>query len=218
MSGRPPYGGACCAVRASSLRAVGGWNEHTVTEDTDLTLRLVLSGQRVRYDVHAVDEEEAVVTVRRYWTQRYRWARGHQQAWREFRSAVWRSPRLSMLEKLETTMFLLTFHLPVVALTGVGLLASGVYGSGGLRDETAAVLWTLLMLGPMLELSTGLLLAGAPRRKAWLLLFFLPLFAVSMLLCSKAWIDGVLGRRYTWVKTARSADPERPVPQPAVRS
>ena len=36
----PAYGGANCAVRASSLRALGGWNEDSVTEDTDLTLRL----------------------------------------------------------------------------------------------------------------------------------------------------------------------------------
>jgi hypothetical protein len=37
----PAYGGANCAVRTSSLRAVGGWNPRSVTEDTDLTLRLL---------------------------------------------------------------------------------------------------------------------------------------------------------------------------------
>ena len=207
----PAYGGACCAVRTASLRAVHGWNEHTVTEDTDLTLRLLLSGQRVRYDVTAVDEEEAVVTVRRYWTQRYRWARGHQQAWREFRGAVWRSRRLSALEKIETTtMFLLSFHLPVFALAGLGLLLTGAIGAGGALGQASSVLWTLLLLGPLLELSSGLLLAGAPRRKAWLLLFFLPLFALSMALCTKAWLDGVLGRPYTWAKTKRSGDQDAP--------
>ena len=33
----PAYGGANCAVRTSSLRAMGGWNPESVTEDTDLT-------------------------------------------------------------------------------------------------------------------------------------------------------------------------------------
>ncbi len=202
----PAYGGACCAVRTSSLLAVQGWNENTVTEDTDLTLRMLLTGQRVRYDVTAVDEEEAVVTLRGYWTQRYRWARGHQQAWREFRSAVWRSRRLSLLEKIETTMFLLTFHIPVLAIVGLALLLTGAVGGGGALDEAAAVLWTMLMLGPMLELGAGLLLSRAPRRKALLLPFFLPLFVVAMALCTKAWVDGILGRRYTWAKTARSGD------------
>lgn len=214
----PAYGGACCAVRTSSLVAVGGWNEDSVTEDTDLTLRLLLSGQRVRYDVTAVDEEEAVVTIRRYWTQRYRWARGHQKAWREFRGAVWTSRRLTVPEKLETTMFLLGFHLPALAIVGVGLLVTGTLGIGGILDQATAVLWTLLMLGPMLELSTGMLLAGSPRRKAWRLVFFLPLFLLSMALCAKAWVDGILGRPYSWVKTARSgdADPVRADPGAAV--
>lgn len=207
----PAYGGACCAVRTSSVRAVGGWNEHTVTEDTDLTLRMALTGQRVCYDVTAVDEEEAVITLHRYWVQRYRWARGHQQAWRDFRGAVWRSRRLSVLEKIETTMFLLVFHLPVLAIVGLGLLIAGFAGVGtlgGVVDQAIAVLWTLLLLGPMLELSTGLLLSGAPRRKALVLVFFLPLFFLSMALCAKAWVDGMLGRPYTWAKTARSGDPD----------
>ena len=209
----PAYGGACCAARTTSLRAVDGWNEGTVTEDTDLTLRMALTGQRVCYDVTAVDEEEAVTTLRRYWTQRYRWARGHQQAWRDFRGAVWRSRRFTLLEKVETTMFLLVFHLPALALVGVGLLIAGFFGLATpptQLDDATAVVWTLLLLGPVLELSTGLLLTRAPKRKAFLLVFFLPLFTVSMLLCTKAWVDGLLGRPYTWAKTARSEGPLRP--------
>lgn len=202
----PAYGGACCAVRTSDLRAVGGWNEATVTEDTDLTLRLMLGGKRVCYDVTAVDEEEAVTSLRRYWVQRYRWARGHQQVWRDFRSSVWRCARLSLLEKIETTMFLLVFHLPVLAILGAGLLLAGFAGFGttdSSLSEATGALWTLLLLGPLLELSTGLLLAGAARRSAFVLIFFLPLFFVSMALCAKAWVDGLIGRPYTWQKTAR---------------
>jgi 1,2-diacylglycerol 3-beta-glucosyltransferase len=211
----PAYGGANCAVRTTSLRRAGGWNERTVTEDTDLTLRLALSGQRVCYDITALDEEEAVTTLRQYWRQRYRWARGHQQVWRDFRGAVWRSRRLSPLEKVETTMFLLVFHVPVLAVLGLVLLAAALAGftpSISPLSEWSAVLWTLLLLGPMLELSCGLLLVGASRRAAFTLLFFLPLFVLSMGLCAKAWVDGLLGRPYTWAKTVRDGDPG---PRPA---
>jgi 1,2-diacylglycerol 3-beta-glucosyltransferase len=207
----PAYGGANCAARASSLRAVGGWNPQSVTEDTDLTLRLVLRGERVRYDVSAVDGEEGVVTLRRYWRQRYRWARGHQQAWREFRHAVWTSRRLSWSEKFETTLFLLAFHVPVVSMIGLAIVA--VWFTGLAHPPAALgtfVLWTLLFLGPLLELGSGLLIARADRRQAVVLALFLPLFFVSIALCTKAWIDGVLGRRYSWVKTARAADALHP--------
>ena len=202
----PAYGGANCAVRASALRAAGGWNVETVTEDTDLTIRLLLAGSRVRYDVTAVDDEEGVVSIGRYWRQRYRWARGHQQVWRDYRAAVLRCPHLPMPEKVETIMFLLVFHLPVLSAAGLVTLALWLSGVAHPVDPLHAfVLWTLLFLGPLLELGGGLLVARADRREAAMLVLFLPIFFVSIALCTKAWIDGVLGRGYTWVKTARSA-------------
>jgi cellulose synthase/poly-beta-1,6-N-acetylglucosamine synthase-like glycosyltransferase len=204
----PAYGGANCAVRTSRLRELGGWNENSVTEDTDLTLRLLLSGDRVCYDVTAVDEEEAVVTLRRYWRQRYRWARGHQQCWREYRGAVWRSRRLSLAEKVETTMFLLVFHLPVASAVGAGVLALWLAGIVRPTDLGGIfMLWTLLFLGPLLELGGALLVARTERRHALALVYFLPVFFVSIALCAKAWVDGVVGRPYAWVKTARRAEP-----------
>jgi cellulose synthase/poly-beta-1,6-N-acetylglucosamine synthase-like glycosyltransferase len=212
----PAYGGANCAVRASSLRAAGGWNEDSVTEDTDLTLRLVLAGERVRYDVTAVDEEEAVQTLGHYWRQRYRWARGHQRAWRDYRRAVWTSRRLTLAQKIETTMFLLAFHLPVVS--GLGLVLVGLWAAG-VAAPAAYVnpyfLWTLLFLGPLAELGTGLVIARAGRRYALVLPLFLPLFLVSIALCTKAWVDGLLGRPYAWVKTARAGDAPREEAAPA---
>lgn len=203
----PAYGGANCAVRTSTLRAAGGWNVRTVTEDTDLTLRVLLSGGKVRYDVSAVDEEEGVVSVSRYWRQRYRWARGHQQVWRDYRRAVWASKRLSRLDKLETTMFLLVYHLPVVSAVGLAILLLWMLGlASPVSAVDPYVLWTLLFLGPLLELAGGLLVGQAPRSSARLLVYFLPLFFLAIALCTKAWVDGVLGRPYSWVKTKRAAD------------
>src|SRR3954451_22990763 len=80
----PAYGGANCAVRMSTLRALGGGNPETVTEDTYLTLRVLMAGQRVREDVSAIYFEEAVVSAQRCWKQRYGWARGHQKFLRDY--------------------------------------------------------------------------------------------------------------------------------------
>ena len=143
------------------MREFGGWNPETVTEDTDLTLRLVLAGQRVRFDVTAIDTEESVSTFRRFWRQRYRWARGHQQAWREYRGAVWRAPNLTFSQKIETTMFLLVYHVPVACALG-GLLiiarAAGLLTWGNGMDLTPIA--TLLFLGPLLELASGLVVSS----------------------------------------------------------
>ena len=200
----PAYGGANCAVRMSTLRMLGGWNPETVTEDTDLTLRFLLAGQRVLYDVSAIDYEEAVVTAQRFWKQRYRWARGHQKCMRDYWRPLMRSPHLSLLEKFETTLFLLVYHVPV--LSGLGLLFTVLraFGIGDLPAVALLPLSMLLFVGPLAELCVGLLIGRVERRSAWRLLGFLPSFALSVWITTRAYVDGMLGRPYTWVKTSRS--------------
>jgi cellulose synthase/poly-beta-1,6-N-acetylglucosamine synthase-like glycosyltransferase len=202
----PAYGGANCAVRASTLRRLGGWNTDSVTEDTDLTLRVLMLGDRVRYDITAVDTEEGATTLGRFIKQRYRWARGHQQVWRDYRRFVLRTPHLRPLERLETVMFLLVYHVPVLCTLTMLMTALRVAGVG--PDVTLFELLplaALLFAGPFCELAVGLLVGRAPRRSAWSIAWMTPIFFVFMLVCTKAWIDGLLGRRYSWVKTARSS-------------
>ncbi|WP_222265567.1 glycosyltransferase [Modestobacter marinus] len=200
----PAYGGANCAVRMSTLRALGGWNPHTVTEDTDLTLRVLMAGQRVRYDLSAVDFEEAVVSARRFWTQRYRWARGHQKCFRDYWRPLMRSPYLSLVEKIETTLFLLVYHVPLLAGIGLLLTVLRAFDIGELPIVGLLPLSMLLFIGPLAELSVGLLIGRVERRAAWRLIGFLPAFALSIWITTRAYLDGMLGRPYSWVKTSRS--------------
>ncbi|SOE00250.1 glycosyltransferase [Blastococcus haudaquaticus] len=200
----PAYGGANCAVRMSTLRALGGWNLETVTEDTDLTLRVLLSGQRVRYDVSAIDYEEAVVTARRFWTQRYRWARGHQKCFRDYSWPMLRSPHLTVMEKIESLLFLLGYHVPVLSGIGVLLTVLRAFDIGDQPIIGLLPLSMLLFVGPLAELTVGLLVGRVERRAAWSLLGFLPAFALSIWITTRAYLDGMLGRPYTWVKTTRS--------------
>jgi 1,2-diacylglycerol 3-beta-glucosyltransferase len=158
----------------------------------------------VRYDVTAVDYEEAVISARRFWTQRYRWARGHQKCFRDYWRPIVRSRHLSVVEKCESMMFLLGYHVPV--LTGIGVVLS-VLRAFGIGDQPIIGLLPLSMLlfvGPLAELSVGLLVGRVERRAAWSLLGFLPAFALSIWITSRAYVDGMLGRPYTWVKTTRS--------------
>jgi 1,2-diacylglycerol 3-beta-glucosyltransferase len=217
----PAYGGANCAVRTSTLRALGGWNPETVTEDTDLTLRVLLMGQRVRYDVSAIDFEEAVVSAQRFWKQRYRWARGHQKCLRDYWRPLMRSPHLSLLEKVETTLFLGVYHVPVLSGLGLLLTVLRALGVGDLPVIGLLPLSMLLFIGPLAELCVGLLVGRVERRSAWRLLGFLPAFALSIWITSRAYVDGMLGRPYSWVKTSRSGATSTvlpvaaPVPVPA---
>ena len=83
---------------------------------------MVLVGRVVRFDVTAIDTEESVPTFRRFWRQRYRWARGHQQAWREYRRSMLASKNLGFARKVESMMFLLVYHVPVFCMLGLVLV------------------------------------------------------------------------------------------------
>lgn len=206
----PAYGGANCAVRRSVIDALGGWNPRSVTEDTDLTLRAVLAGGKVRYDPTALDTEESVSTYARFWRQRYRWARGHQQAWRDYRRHVCRSPALTVVQKIETLLFLLVFHVPVVAAGGLVLTGARLAGVGGSGADVLP-LTVFMFLGPMLELGTGMWVERPPRHHVLRLVYFFPAYVVHMAICTKAYVDGLLGRPYQWAKTNRSGRRDVPV-------
>lgn len=206
----PAYGGANCAVRRSTLIALGGWNVETVTEDTDLTIRVILSGGRVRYDPTAVDYEEAVIVARRFWRQRYRWARGHQKCTRDYLIPTLRAKNLSIAERSEFVMFLLVYHIPVLSGLGVVLTIARLFGVGSIPAVALLPLTLLLFLGPLAELTAGLSIGRVERRSAWHLLGFLPSFALSIVTTTWAYFDGMLGRPYSWVKTPRSASVSSP--------
>ncbi|MFJ8039247.1 glycosyltransferase [Kitasatospora sp. NPDC096147] len=203
--GLPAYGGANCAVRTEVLRELGGWNVASVTEDTDLSVRIWLSGRRIGYAERALDTELAVTGLGAYYRQRYRWARGHQQVCRDYRRQLLRTPHLGLLEKAEAFLFLYVFHVPVLCVAAV-LLAGIELSVPGL--SVVGVLWPvapLMAAGPVLEIGGGLVRAGAGRREVLPLLLFPLLFVVSMLLCTRALLDGWAGSRYSWVKTERTA-------------
>ena len=116
-----------------------------------------------------------------------------------------RTPHLSFGRRIETFMFLLVYHVPVLCALGlcmVALRAAGVLTWGTGIDLTPIA--TLLFLGPLLELAAGLIVSRAPRRAAWGILLFLPMFVIFTIVCTKSWFDGILGRPYTWVKTPRT--------------
>jgi len=63
-------------VRQTALQAVGGWSEHALTEDLELSTRLSAYGRHVALAPEAVVHEEAVETLGALWRQRLRWAEG----------------------------------------------------------------------------------------------------------------------------------------------
>ncbi len=69
--------GTCQFIRGSVLREVGGWNETSLAEDMELSLRLVERDYKVRYASDVKTHEETPNNINGVVKQRTRWFRGN---------------------------------------------------------------------------------------------------------------------------------------------
>ena len=68
--------GAIGAWRKVALEEVGLFEEDTLAEDTDVTLKLLRKGYKVRSEVEGIAYTEAPEDVKSFMKQRYRWTYG----------------------------------------------------------------------------------------------------------------------------------------------
>lgn len=97
-------------VRRQALNRCGGWNEETITDDLDLTLRLHLD----KWDIECVFDpsvkEEGVTNALALWHQRNRWAEGGYQRYLDYWDLLFRN-RLGTRKTLDMLVFLLTQYI-----------------------------------------------------------------------------------------------------------
>jgi 1,2-diacylglycerol 3-beta-glucosyltransferase len=94
-------------VRRAAIASCGGWNEETITDDLDLTLRLHLDG----WDIELLESppvyEEGVTKAIALWHQRSRWAEGGYQRYLDY----WRLILSGRLNATKTTDLFWSFLL-----------------------------------------------------------------------------------------------------------
>jgi cellulose synthase/poly-beta-1,6-N-acetylglucosamine synthase-like glycosyltransferase len=207
----PQFGGTVGGIRRSLLELLGGWATDMLAEDTDLTFRVYLSGYKIRYVDDAECYEEAVVTWRAYWGQRYRWARGHMQCFFRHLLPVLKSKKLRWREKIDGLLLLNVYFLPILA--GVSWII-GAYLFLSQNDWWIRPLWASLPVliyssvgnfAPFFEVGIGAYLDGR-KRVYWLIPLLLFSFVFNIFICSKAFLDLCLSkisgnRRLVWIKT-----------------
>jgi cellulose synthase/poly-beta-1,6-N-acetylglucosamine synthase-like glycosyltransferase len=69
--------GTCQFIRRSELDAVGGWNEDSLGEDSELSVKLIERGKVIRYAGEVRTFEESPFNLKSLLAQRSRWYRGN---------------------------------------------------------------------------------------------------------------------------------------------
>jgi cellulose synthase/poly-beta-1,6-N-acetylglucosamine synthase-like glycosyltransferase len=92
--------------RVAAIHEAGGWKDTTLTEDLDLSYRAQLIGWRFLYLNDVVVPGELPPQIAAYRQQQARWAKGGTQCMSLLLPSIWRSTRLSFMQKLMATMHL----------------------------------------------------------------------------------------------------------------
>jgi 1,2-diacylglycerol 3-beta-glucosyltransferase len=130
-------------VRRQALQRCGGWNEQTITDDLDLSLRLHLD----RWDIEVLFDpavaEEGVTTALALWHQRNRWAEGGYQSYLDYWWNLAQN-RLGTRKSIDMLMFLITkYLLPTAAVPDFVM---------SVARNRAPVLWPMTCLMLLLSL------------------------------------------------------------------
>ncbi|MEO0828736.1 MAG: glycosyltransferase family 2 protein [Cyanobacteria bacterium J06639_16] len=108
-------------VRREALVTCGGWNEETITDDLDLTLRLHISGWDIDFLRFPPVMEEGVTRAVALWHQRNRWAEGGYQRYLDYWRLIVQN-RLGVEKTLDLVMFWITqYMLPIVAVPDLAI-------------------------------------------------------------------------------------------------
>ncbi len=103
-------------VRRTALEHCGGWNEETITDDLDLTLRLHLNHWDIDLLMLPAVGEEGVTNAIGLWHQRNRWAEGGYQRYLDYWRLIAQN-RMGTRKTIDLMMFLMTqYLLPTAAV------------------------------------------------------------------------------------------------------
>ncbi len=103
-------------INKEVLLKCGSFNEDTVTDDLDLSLRLLLSKAKIGILWDPPVMEEAVETISALFLQRQRWAEGGLQRFFDYGDQLF-SKKIELIQKFDLTFFfILQYALPIISL------------------------------------------------------------------------------------------------------
>jgi 1,2-diacylglycerol 3-beta-glucosyltransferase len=198
-------------VRRQALEGCGGWNEQTITDDLDLTIRLHLDNWKIELLLLPPVAEEGVTTPLALWHQRNRWGEGGYQRYLDYWRFLLPAP-MGWRKKIDLSFFLfIQYLLPTAAVSDLLMVI--------LRHRPPQL---SLLSGLVLSLSSWGMVVGLRRARQqekigfrdWLdilgatgqgLLYMIHWFIVIPSITARM---AVRPKRLKWVKTVHAGSKE----------
>ncbi|MEM9770371.1 MAG: glycosyltransferase family 2 protein [Cyanobacteria bacterium P01_D01_bin.73] len=205
-------------LRRSALDDCRGFNEETITDDLDLTLRLHLEGWNIEAVTEPAVIEEGVTTLKALWHQRNRWAEGGYQRYLDYWQSLGRN-QMGSAKTFDMSLFCLFQYLLPQAVIPDFLMAV-------IRQEAT-------VLSPLLTLTFGfsavmmfrgirrgaIAKIGEKKGESLVLSEVLPLMLVGsiymvhwfVVISTMGLRISVRPKRLKWVKTVHQGSEDSPV-------
>jgi cellulose synthase/poly-beta-1,6-N-acetylglucosamine synthase-like glycosyltransferase/peptidoglycan/xylan/chitin deacetylase (PgdA/CDA1 family) len=199
----PTVPGAIGAFRRSALRDAGGLSDHTLAEDTDITMAVTTAGWRVVYEPAAVAWTEVPATLRQLWRQRYRWCYGTMQAMWKHRRTLLRAGPAGRLGR-RGLGYLLVFQV-LLPLTAPMVDVYALYGLLFLPPVKVAVMWAAFTAAQAATAAYALHLDRERLSPLWSLPLQQIVYRQLMyLVVIQSTVMALLGGRLRWHRMART--------------
>jgi len=196
--------GSCCFLRKDVVEKLGGWDENSLCEDLEISVRLTKEGYSIRYVPEIQSWQESPSKLGVLVNQRARWSRGHMETAFKYGKLITHVNK----KNLDTEVSLFSPFVQIMALFGcfLGLVTS--LGSLQLDPIFSILGQTLLVLTitALLMIGTALIYTTKPRKTINLLWlpFVFAYWLVENFIAFYALIQIVLRRPRKWVKTAKT--------------
>lgn len=185
-------------VRRQALERCGGWNEETITDDLDLSLKLHLHGWEIDVLMHPAVQEEGVTTLVALWHQRNRWGEGGYQSYLDYWQPLLRN-RLGWQKSWDVLCwFLIKYAIPTATIPD--LLMAVLRHRSPLLVPLTTLSFTISMVGmlrgiPQAQSVSIWQLFWQSLRGTLYMLHWLPVVSTTTLRMA------VRAKRLKWVKT-----------------
>jgi len=199
-----PITGSCYFIRRRVLEGVGGWDDESLSEDTELSAKLVKRGFGVKYVPEVLSWQENPANLAQLFRQRMRWFRGCMEVSLKYGKLITKFNRRSIDAEV-------TLAGPyILALCFMGYIAGLYTFFIPIQLDPVftiiAQVTSLLSIIPLCVIGLALVYVTKPRRIRNLL--WLPFihgyWSLQTFLASYALVQIVLKRRRRWVKTAKN--------------
>ena len=187
-------------IKKDILLACGSFNEDTVTDDLDLSLRLLLSKSRIGILWDPPVMEEAVENIKALFLQRQRWAEGGLQRFFDYGDQLL-TKKIDNLQKFDLTyFFILQYALPIISM--IDLILSLILFEAPIFWPISLTAFTLS--GIAFWLGSSCESEASVSRDANLLMIFLSVFYLSHWFLIIPWVTikmSIFPKKILWKKT-----------------